>query len=202
MTDPSLPDRYKAFHVSLVGDTPHRSVRWLESAALPDHDVTVRVAYSSLNYKDGLSAAGNRGVTKGYPHTPGIDAAGTVLVSRDPRFAVGAEVLCTGYDLGMNTPGGFGELIRVPGDWLVPLPAGLDARGAMTFGTAGFTAALAVAALQRWGVGPALGPIVVTGASGGVGTLSTALLARAGYAGTASTGISAERTRLQRCDRP
>ncbi len=156
--------------------------------ALPDHDVTVRVRYSALNYKDALSASGNRGVTKTFPHTPGIDAAGEVVASRDPRFTPGQEVLCTGNDLGMNTPGGFGEYIRVPGEWLVPLPTGMDAREAMALGTAAFTAAIALERLASVRAGPELGPFVVTGASGGVGTMAVALLARAGYEVVASSG--------------
>lgn len=191
-----LPATYRALRVELEGERPRRSVQELPTDSLPDHPVTVRVAYSSLNYKDALSADGNRGVTRNYPHTPGIDAAGTVLASRDPRFAPGDRVLCTGFDLGMDTPGGFGELVRVPGSWLVPLPDGLDERDAMVLGTAGLTAAIGLELLQRVGAGPELGPFVVTGASGGVGTLAVALLARAGYRVVASTGTEGARRLL------
>ena len=117
---------FRAFQVEKSGksgETFSRGVKTLSPDTLPDGDLSVQVAYSSLNYKDALSATGNPGVTKSYPHTPGIDAAGTVLASRDARFNVGDEVIVTSYDLGMNTPGGFGELIRVPAAWAVPLPA-------------------------------------------------------------------------------
>ncbi len=175
-----------------------RAVERRDLASLPDHDVTVRVECSSLNYKDALSASGNRGVTKEYPHTPGIDAAGIVVASRDPRWAVGDPVLCTGYDLGMNTPGGFGEYVRVPGEWLVPLPSGTDSRWAMAVGTAGLTAAIGLERLLAAGVTPDLGPLVVTGASGGVGSLGVAVLARAGFEVVASTGKPGSRELLAR----
>lgn len=165
-----------------------RAVERLGLASLPDNDVSVRVEHSSLNYKDALSASGNRGVTKEYPHTPGIDAAGVVVASRDSRWAVGDRVLCTGFDLGMGTPGGFGEYIRVPGEWLVAIPPGMDSRWAMAVGTAGLTAAIGLERLLAAGLTPDLGPLVVTGASGGVGSLAVAVLARAGFEVVASTG--------------
>lgn len=183
-----MPSEYRALRVELHEDGARRSVTRVPFETLPDHDVTVRVRYSALNYKDALSASGNRGVTRAFPHTPGIDAAGEVVASRDPRYTPGQNVLCTGNDLGMNTPGGFAEFIRVPGDWLVPLPEPMDAREAMALGTAAFTAAIAVDRLASVGAGPELGPFVVTGASGGVGTMAVALLARAGYEVVASSG--------------
>lgn len=183
-----VPSEFTAFRVHVDESGIRRGVEVLPFDTLPDGDVTVRVEYSSLNYKDALSASGNRGVSRHYPHTPGIDAAGTVLASADPRFAVGSPVICTGFDLGMNTPGGFGRLIRVPGDWLVPLPDGLSPRSAMIIGTAGLTAALALDRLRSVAADPGLGPFVVTGASGGVGSLATLLLHRAGYTVVASTG--------------
>ena len=125
------PASYRALRVSLEGGAARRRLLDVPWSTLPDHDVTVRVSHSSLNYKDALSADGNRGVTRDYPHTPGIDAAGTVVASRDPRFAEGDPVLCTGFDLGMNTAGGLAEYVRVPGDWLVRRPAGLSARDAI-----------------------------------------------------------------------
>jgi len=173
-------------------------VELVEPDVLPDHDVVVRVWASSLNYKDALSASGNRGVTRSYPHTPGIDAAGEVTASRDARFAPGDLVLCTGYDLGMDTPGGFGEYVSVPGDWLVRLPEGLSPEDAMVLGTAGLTAALALRRLASVGAGPGLGPLVVTGASGGVGSLAVWLAARAGYEVVASTGTPAAEGLLAR----
>lgn len=155
---------------------------------LPEHPVTVRVQYSALNYKDALSAQGHPGVTRKFPHTPGIDAAGVVEASSDPGFEPGQRVIVTSYDLGMNTPGGFGELIRVPAEWVVPLPEGLELRDAMILGTAGLTAALCLARLQSVGVEPERGPVLVTGATGGVGSMAVAILARCGYRVTAVSG--------------
>ncbi|MFA5595672.1 MAG: YhdH/YhfP family quinone oxidoreductase [Trueperaceae bacterium] len=186
----SVPNSYRALRVHVEDGRVRRAVEQVPWSTLPEHDVTVRVAYSALNYKDALSASGNRGVSRDYPHTPGIDAAGVVVASSDPLFAAGAAVLVTGFDLGMNTPGGFGEYVRVPGDWLVPLPAGLDARSAMAVGTAGLTAAIALERLAFAGATSDLGPLVVTGASGGVGSMAVALAAAAGYEVVASTGKS------------
>jgi len=154
---------------------------------LPAGDLLVRVAYSSLNYKDALSASGNRGVTRNYPHTPGIDAAGVVEHSSDARFANGDKVIVTGYDLGMNTAGGLGQYIRVPADWAVPLPPELSLRESMVIGTAGLTAALCLDKLQRMGL-PERAKVVVSGASGGVGSCAVALLAQLGHLPVACTG--------------
>lgn len=155
---------------------------------LPAGDVLIRVEYSSLNYKDALSATGNKGITRKFPHTPGIDAAGIVELSRDPAFVVGDEVLVTGYDLGMNTSGGYGSYIRVPASWVVPRPSRYSLRECMVIGTAGFTAAMALYKMECLGMQPDRGPMVVTGSSGGVGSLSVTLLARAGYRVIAVTG--------------
>lgn len=159
---------------------------------LPPGEVLIKVDWSSLNYKDALSATGNPGVTKTFPHTPGIDAAGTVADCSDASFTAGQHVLVTGYDLGMNTSGGFGQYIRVPSAWVVPLPDGLSLRESMVLGTAGFTAALSVVKLINNGVTPDQGEVLVTGASGGVGCLGVALLAKAGYRVVASTGKPGE----------
>jgi len=148
---------------------------------LPEGQVLIKVRYSSLNYKDALSASGNKGVTRRYPHTPGIDAAGLVAESSDPAFNPGDQVLVTGYDLGMNTAGGYEEYIRVPAAWVVPLPAGLSLRESMIYGTAGFTAALSCYKLIKHGVTPDLGPVLVTGATGGVGSITVAILAQSGF---------------------
>jgi alcohol dehydrogenase len=156
-------------------------------ADLPQGDLLVRVKYSSLNYKDALSASGNPGVTRNFPHTPGIDAAGVVESSEDARFEPGDEVIVTGYDLGMNTAGGLGQFIRIPADWAVPLPEGLSARESMIIGTAGLTAALCLVKLQSMGL-PGGGNMVISGASGGVGSFAVALLAQLGYKPAASTG--------------
>ncbi len=155
---------------------------------LPAGDVLIRVSYSSLNYKDALSASGNRAVTRNFPHTPGIDAAGTVAESSVSEFAEGDEVIVTGYDLGMNTAGGFGQYIRVPASWVIKRPAGLSLREAMILGTAGLTAALCVDKLEQAGLEPGGGPVLVTGATGGVGSIAVALLARLGYTVAAVTG--------------
>jgi len=148
----------------------------------PQHDeVLIRVHYSSLNYKDALSASGNRGVTKNYPHTPGIDAAGIIEVSKSTAWQQGEEVIVTGFDLGMNTNGGFAAYITVPAKWLVRLPEGLTLKQSMAYGTAGFTAGLSVAALIRNGIKPENGPVAVTGATGGVGSVAVGILAKLGY---------------------
>ena len=165
---------------------------------LPEGEVLIRVHFSSLNYKDGLSCIGNPGVTRNYPHTPGIDASGKVAESSDSRFKEGDSVIVTGYDLGMNTSGGFGEYIRVPADWVVPLPEGMTFKEASIYGVAGFTAALSVDALQKHGVSPEQGEIVVTGSTGGVGSVSVALLSLLGYTVVASTGKKEESEFLQR----
>jgi len=159
---------------------------------LPEGEVLIRVHFSSLNYKDGLSCIGNPGVTRNYPHTPGIDASGEVTESSNSRFKEGDSVIVTGYDLGMNTSGGFGEYIRVPADWVVPLPEGMTFKEASIYGVAGFTAALSVDALQKYGVNPEQGEIVVTGSTGGVGSVSVALLSLLGYTVVASTGKKEE----------
>lgn len=160
-------------------------------AELPAGEVLVRVAWSSINFKDALSASGNKGVTRQYPHTPGIDAAGVVAESDSELFKTGDEVIVIGYDLGMNTPGGFGEFIRVPVKWVVHRPAGLSLHESMIIGTAGFTAALCVEKLLLNGLEPSQGPVLVTGASGGVGSFAVALLAQLGFDVTAMTGSAA-----------
>jgi len=155
---------------------------------LPEGDVLIRVSHSSVNYKDALSSKGMPGVTRSYPHTPGIDAAGTVAASSSGDFAEGDEVVVIGFDLGMNTPGGYGEYIRVPAGWITPLPAGLTLRDSMVIGTAGLTAALCFDKLVRMGAKPDDGPVVVTGATGGVGSVAVALLAGQGFEVVASSG--------------
>jgi putative YhdH/YhfP family quinone oxidoreductase len=155
---------------------------------LTQNGVLIKVAYSSLNYKDALSATGNKGVTRRYPHTPGIDAAGFVAESSSPDFKPGDQVIVTGYDLGMNTMGGFGEYINVLPEWVVPLPSGLSLKESMILGTAGFTAALSVHHLLRCGQKTSDGPLLITGATGGVGSLSVAIASKTGFDVTASTG--------------
>ena len=166
-------------------------------AELPEGEVLIQVAWSSLNYKDALSATGNPGVTRNFPHTPGIDAAGTVTACSNGSFSIGQQVLVTGYDLGMNTSGGFGQYIRVPSAWVVPLPDGLTLRESMVLGTAGFTAALSILRLMGTGITAEQGDILVTGATGGVGSIAVALLAKSGYRVVASTGKTAEHDLLK-----
>lgn len=155
---------------------------------LPAGDVLIRVTYSSLNYKDAMSASGNRGITRKFPHTPGIDAAGTVAESTNLAFTAGDQVIVIGYDLGMNTAGGYGQYIRVPANWVVKLPDRLTLRESMIYGTAGFTAAMSVDQLIGHGLAPSDGEILVTGATGGVGSMAVALLAQLGYNVVAATG--------------
>ena len=179
---------FKALLVQKTDAGYTRSVVERKLEDLPDGDVLINVRYSSLNYKDGLSATGNPGVTRNFPHTPGIDAAGVVIESEHPDFQAGDEVVTIGFDLGMNTPGGFGERIRVPRGWVVPLPSGMSLEESMILGTAGFTAALCVHKLEGAGMTPDNGPILVTGATGGVGSVAVMLLARLGYEVAAVTG--------------
>ncbi|WP_224983653.1 YhdH/YhfP family quinone oxidoreductase [Geomonas agri] len=181
--------RFKALVVEKRADqTFTRSVKERDINELDAGELLVRVHYSSLNYKDALSATGHPGVTRRFPHTPGIDAAGEVVSCSDGRFKPGDQVVVTGHDLGMETDGGWGEYIQVPSQWAVPLPAGLTLRESMILGTAGFTAGLSVLKLERAGVRPESGDILVTGATGGVGTLAVSILAKAGYRVVAATG--------------
>lgn len=165
---------------------------------LPEGDVLIRVHYSSLNYKDALSASGNRGVTRRYPHVPGIDAAGIVEASRSPDFKQGDKVIACGFDIGMNTPGGFGQYIRVPAGWVLPCPVGLSLRESMIFGTAGFTAAQSVKRLVDFPIRPDQGKILVTGATGGVGSMAIALLSHLGYTVSALSGKTDQEEFLSR----
>lgn len=157
---------------------------------LPENEVLIKVAYAALNYKDGLSATGHRGVTRKYPHTPGVDAAGTVVSDKSGKWKEGDQVICTSYDLGMNTNGGFAEYISVPAAWVVPLPSNMDLQKSMVLGTAAYTAGLALYKMEKCGQHPEMGPIVVTGSTGGVGSMAVMLLQRAGYEVHAVTGKS------------
>lgn len=166
-----------------------RAVATRSTDDLPkEGNVLIRVHYSSLNYKDALSATGNKGVSRHYPHTPGVDAAGVVEESGANEIRSGDEVIVTGYDLGMNTPGGFAEYIRVPAAWVVRRPPALSLRESMIYGTAGFTAALSVHRLLQHGVHPDQGEVLVTGATGGVGSVAVGILARVGFRVVAATG--------------
>lgn len=174
------------------------SLQWttVEESQLPQGDVTICVEYSSLNFKDALACQGHKGVIKRLPHVPGIDAAGTVTQSSCDNVFVGQKVLVTGYDLGQGHWGGWAEKIRVPGQWVVPIPPGLTTRDVMCIGTAGFTAAQSVLALQQNECLSGNGDVLVTGATGGVGMIAVSLLAQLGYTVVAVTGKASESERL------
>lgn len=165
--------------------------------ALPEGEVLIRVAYSSLNYKDALAATGHPGVVQQFPHVPGVDAAGTVVESGEYEFVEGDPVLVTGFDVGSTRWGGLAEFVRVPADWVVPLPSGLSLRESMVLGSAGLTAGFCVDVLQRHDVQPDRGEVVVTGASGGVGSVAVAILAKLGYDVVAVTGKTTEHDYLR-----
>lgn len=179
---------YKAFVAEEKDGEFVQSVKELNTQNLPENDVLIRVHYSSLNYKDALSATGHKGVTKHYPFTPGIDAVGIVEKSKDDRFKLGDKVIVTSYDLGMNTPGGFGQYISVPGDWIVPLPSELSLKESMKIGTSGLTAAIGVEKIFGQHVKRKSGNVLVTGATGAVGSFSVALFAHLGFEVIAATG--------------
>jgi acrylyl-CoA reductase (NADPH) len=160
----------------------------VSESELPAGDVLLRVQYSSLNYKDALAATGHPGVVTRFPHVPGIDAVGTIVESGSPKFQAGDTAIVTSFELGAGRWGAYAEFIRVPADWVIPLPAGLTPRESMILGTAGITAALSLEAILRQDIQPAAGEVVITGASGGVGTLAVAILAQAGFRVAAVTG--------------
>jgi acrylyl-CoA reductase (NADPH) len=178
--------------------TTQAGVRILEAGDFPDAEVTVAVEHSTVNYKDGLVMGPGAGLVKHYPHVPGVDFAGTVETSRDPRWKPGDKVVLTGWRVGEAHWGGYAEIARVKGDWLVPLPEGLTTRQAMAVGTAGLTAMLAVMALEDHGLEPGRGPVLVTGAAGGVGSVAVALLAQAGHEVAAVTGRPEQEDYLRR----
>lgn len=173
------------------------ALQQVDDAVLPEGDVTVRVEWSTLNYKDGLAITGKSPVVRRFPMVPGIDFAGTVTASSNPDWKVGDQVVLNGWGVGETHCGGLGEVARVKGDWLVALPKGISARQAMAIGTAGYTAMLCVMALEKHGVKPENGEILVTGANGGVGGVAIALLAKLGYNVVASTGRMEEAEHLK-----
>ena len=192
-------NQFKALVVSETAEKQYvRTITQRNIEDLPAGEVLIKVHYSTLNYKDALSSIGNKGVTRNYPHTPGIDASGVVVESTDANFSVGQEVLVTSYDLGMNTSGALAEYIRVPAKWVIALPAGLSLAEAMILGTAGFTAGLCIDALLKYGVSPEKGKVIVTGSTGGVGILSVAILAKLGFEVVAVTGKPEAAELLQR----
>ncbi|MGI8825142.1 MAG: MDR family oxidoreductase [Chloroflexota bacterium] len=183
-----MPDTFRAFVLERQDGGVEAAIRDVSLDELPQGDVLVSVAYSSLNYKDGLAVMGRGKVVRDYPMVPGIDLAGTVVESKSSKWRSGDEVILTGWGMGESHWGGFGQLARVDGDWLVRLPRGMTACQAMALGSAGFTAMLALTALEAHNLRPDSGQVVVTGAAGGLGSLAVALLARRGYKTVASTG--------------
>ena len=183
---------FKAIRIDKADKGTTAALTQFDEAELMDGDVTVAVEWSTLNYKDGLAVTGKAPVVRRFPMIAGIDFAGTVAQSSHPNWKPGDKVICTGWGMGETHLGAYAEKARVKGDWLVRLPQGLAAREAMAIGTAGFTAMLAVLALEKHGLSPQTGPIVVTGAAGGVGSVATAVLAKLGYHVIASTGRLAE----------
>src|SRR6516164_6472413 len=183
---------FKAIRIDKADKGTTAALTQFDEADLMEGDVTVRVEWSTLNYKDGLAVTGKAPVVRRFPMIAGIDFAGTVAQSSHPSWKTGDKVVCTGWGLGETHLGSYAEKARVKGDWLVRLPDGLSAREAMAVGTAGFTAMLAILALEKQGLTPQAGPIVVTGAAGGVGSVATAVLAKLGYHVIASTGRMSE----------
>lgn len=187
---------FKAFRVEEANGSYISTIKEIEMGSLEEGQIRVKVHYSSLNYKDALSASGNKGVTRNFPHTPGIDAVGTIEATNSDKFQEGEAVIVTSYDLGMNTDGGFAEYIQVPSDWAVKLPEGMSMQEAMIYGTAGLTAGMSVLRLTEF-VKPEDGKIAVSGATGGVGALSVALLKKLGYEVSAITGKASEEAYLK-----
>lgn len=190
----------KSFRALVVEQTEEQhsiSMKELTIDDLMKGDVTIHVAYSSVNYKDGLACTPNGRIVKNYPMVPGIDLSGTVVASKDSRFHEGDEVIVTSYGLGVSHYGGFSSYARVPAEWVVPLPAGLTLKEAMALGTAGLAAALSIQRLEDNGLNPDQGPVLVTGATGGVGSLAVSMLATSGYHVVASTGKESEHSYLR-----
>ena len=188
---------YRAFVVNKTDSAFSAQITQLDEADLPEGEVTIRVHWSSVNYKDGLASISNGRVIRNYPMTPGVDLAGVVTESRDSRFKEGDEVFVTGYDVGVSHPGGFAEVARIPADWVLKIPDGLTLKETMALGTAGFTAALSIDALEKLGLRPENGPVIVTGATGGVGSTAVSMLAGLGYTVAGSTGKADEHQYLR-----
>ena len=188
---------FQAFVVNKTDDRFTAQVQQLTQSDLPQGEVLVRVAYSSVNYKDALACIPDGKIVRGYPFVPGVDLSGTVVESSDSRFHEGDKVIATSYDLGVSHYGGFSEYARIKADWVVPLPNGLSLKEAMAFGTAGFEATLALHQLEKMGLTLQSGPVLVTGATGGVGSMAISMLAKRGYTVAASTGKSSEHAYLK-----
>ncbi len=192
-----MPSTFRAYFVNKTESDFSAGLRDITLDDLSPGDVLIKVEYSSVNYKDGLASIPDGRVIRKYPLVPGVDLSGTVAESSDARFKSGDEVLVTSYDLGVAHTGGFSEYARVKADWIVPLPEGLTLKEAMALGTAGYTASLAIHQLERMGVKPANGPVLVTGATGGVGSMSISILKTLGYTVAASTGKESEHDYLK-----
>lgn len=188
---------FKALVVDSNGGTVSASMQTIDEASLPPGNVRVAVDYSTVNYKDGLVVTGQGGLVKRYPHVPGIDFAGTVIDSEHPAHKPGDKVVLTGWRVGEVQWGGFSQKAAVNGDWLVPLPPGLTTRHAMAIGTAGFAAMLAITALEKHGLDPSAGEVLITGAAGGVGSIAVTILAKLGFQVVASTGRAQAREYLE-----
>ena len=182
----------KTFKALVVHETSNgefeKSIEQRSASDLPENDLLIEVHYSSLNFKDAMSASGNKRITKQYPHTPGIDAAGVVVSDKSGTFSEGQKVVVFGYDLGMDTDGGLAQMISIPADWAVECPSSLTLKEAMIYGTGGLTAALSVQKLEKMGAKPEDGPVAVTGTTGGVGSISIAILSQLGYEVIAFSG--------------
>ena len=192
-----MTNEFRALVVNKTENDFSIGIKQITLNDLPEGEVTIQVAYSSVNYKDGLASIPNGKIVRTHPFIPGIDLAGTVVTSMDSRFQEGDEVIVTSYELGVSHFGGYSEYARVPADWIVPLPKGLSLKEAMAFGTAGFTAALSIHRLEENGLTPEQGSVLVTGATGGVGSLAVAMLAKQNYHVVASTGKESEHDYLR-----
>lgn len=183
-----MMDSYKAVVARDRNGSITPEIETVPFSFLPKNEVLIKVHFAALNYKDALSGHGHTGITRSFPHTPGVDAAGVVVRDSNGIFMPGTKVICTSFDLGMNTNGAFAEYISVPAKWLIPLPAGMSMPLSMVYGTAAYTAALALHKMELCGQSPEMGPVMVTGASGGVGSMAVALLNHLGYAVHAASG--------------
>jgi len=181
-----MEKEFKALYISQKDGVFTNEIKSLPITDLPENELLIKVSYSSLNYKDALSASGNKGVTRKFPHIPGIDAAGLIVESKSSDFNAGDQVIVTGFDLGMNTWGGFGQYIQVPAQWVIPLPDGLTLKESMSFGTAGLTAGLSIDKIITAGIKS--GEVVISGATGGVGSMATAVMSKLGFEVTAISG--------------
>jgi acrylyl-CoA reductase (NADPH) len=193
-----MSEQFQAYQVGKDDNGQRCTLKLLDDSDLMEGDVTVRVEYTTLNYKDGLALTGRSPIIRRFPLTPGIDFSGSVIESSHPDFSVGDKVILNGFGVGEVHSGGYAQKARVSGDWLVPVPAGLDTRRAMAIGTAGYTAMLSVLALEEHGITPDSGDILVTGAAGGVGSIAVAVLSKLGYRVVASTGRPQESDFLKR----